>query len=101
VDRTEELLREHAGKMSDDWIAAQAGVTVESLRNRASALGISIGVPHAAAPKRQYWMSAPLERKGEIAQRINALMKYHALWSQSATLLRCVDVAYEQMMEEE
>ena len=101
MSKTDELIILYAGKRSDDWIASEAGVTTGALRNRASELGISLGVPKATSPKRQYWMSAPGGRQQEIADKIEDLMRHYHLWSQSATMLRCIEEAHERMLKEE
>ena len=98
---TDDLIREYAGKRSEDWIASEAHITTGALRNRASELGISLGVPKAASPKRQYWMSAPSDRQQEVADKINDLMRHYHLWSQSATILKCIDEAHAKLKEEE
>lgn len=94
-DKLDDLIKEHNGKRSVTWIAAQAGSSTTTVRRRAAALGLSIIVPqYAARDKEEYHVRPPTNERARFATMVNDLMDELGLRSQNTAICAAVERAH-------
>lgn len=87
------LIKRYAGKMPAREIAEMAGRSESFIRSTASDNGWSLAVPLEVKAKRIYYASAPLGQEEEIAEAVRTLIRVHGLPSQSAAIIKAIQVA--------